>query len=107
MHIYMHTHICIYIYIYVYMFFLVFGSSRSLQFVAPYCHALDFGLTSFASHQRDHAAKQVEKVVAKAISDLPEDWDALFLGYHDDAGRAHASAYEDPVGMEEVVEARI
>ncbi|CAE7229187.1 unnamed protein product [Symbiodinium necroappetens] len=37
---------------------------------------------------------RVEEVVAKAISNLPEDWDALFLGYHDDAGRAHHSAYE-------------
>ena len=30
-----------------------------------------------------------EEVVAKTIATLPSDWDALFLGYHDDAGRPH------------------
>lgn len=30
-----------------------------------------------------------EEVVARAVKALPEDWDALFLGYHDDAGRPH------------------
>ena len=30
-----------------------------------------------------------EEVVARAVKSLPEDWDALFLGYHDDAGRPH------------------
>ena len=30
-----------------------------------------------------------EEVVARAVRALPEDWDALFLGYHDDAGRPH------------------
>ena len=30
-----------------------------------------------------------EDVVAKTIATLPSDWDALFLGYHDDAGRPH------------------
>ncbi|CAE7200459.1 unnamed protein product [Symbiodinium sp. CCMP2592] len=42
---------------------------------------------------------RVEEVVAKAIENLPEDWDALFLGYHDDAGKPHDSAYgqEDDV----------
>ena len=48
---------------------------------------------------------RVEKVVARAISNLPEDWDALFLGYHDDAGRAHPSAYEQNEHEEDVVEA--
>ena len=27
--------------------------------------------------------------MARAVKALPEDWDALFLGYHDDAGRPH------------------
>eukprot|EP00438_Fugacium_kawagutii_P012619 Skav205516 [mRNA] locus=scaffold231:291874:296493:- [translate_table: standard] len=30
-----------------------------------------------------------EKVVAKTIAALPDDWQALFLGYHDDDGRPH------------------
>ena len=47
---------------------------------------------------------RVEEVVSKAVASLPEDWDALFLGYHDDAGRAHPSAYE--AAVEDVVEAR-
>ena len=49
---------------------------------------------------------RVEEVVAKAISNLPEDWDALFLGYHDDAGRAHHSAYEGHEDEADVAEAQ-
>ena len=44
---------------------------------------------------------RVEEVVAKAIKNLPEDWDALFLGYHDDAGKAHDSAYNGEDGVAE------
>eukprot|EP00913_Durusdinium_trenchii_P022521 g21156.t1 len=41
---------------------------------------------------------KAEEVIQKAIEQLPEDWDALFLGYHDDAGRAHPGAFEQPAG---------
>ncbi|CAJ1435339.1 unnamed protein product [Effrenium voratum] len=40
------------------------------------------------------AVPRAEEVVARMIGTLPADWDALFLGFHDDAGRAHEAAYD-------------
>lgn len=48
--------------------------------------------------KRIGALVKAEEVIQKAIEQLPEDWDALFLGYHDDAGRAHPGAFEQPAG---------
>ena len=43
-----------------------------------------------------------EEVVARAVQALPEDWDALFLGYHDDLGRPHPAISSDMEHREQI-----
>jgi len=37
---------------------------------------------------------RAEEVIAKILEELPDDWDALFLGFHDSIGGAHPAALE-------------
>eukprot|EP00930_Biecheleria_cincta_P097044 TRINITY_DN88789_c0_g1_i1.p1 TRINITY_DN88789_c0_g1~~TRINITY_DN88789_c0_g1_i1.p1 ORF type:complete len:459 (-),score=74.67 TRINITY_DN88789_c0_g1_i1:25-1401(-) len=37
---------------------------------------------------------RADEVIAKIIEGLPADWNAVFLGYHDDDGRPHPAARE-------------
>jgi len=40
------------------------------------------------------AAPRAEEAILQVLRRLPRDWDALFLGYHDNEGAAHPSALE-------------
>ncbi|CAE8634435.1 unnamed protein product [Polarella glacialis] len=60
---------------------------RALQAVADHPTA-DWGI--ILEDDIMGVTPNADEVVAEVIKGLPEDWDALFLGYHDGAGRLHS-----------------